>query len=144
MGIKLTRDPSRRGEGGYSAGGRINVTDTSKGSRALSTIIHEWTHDLLHHANSKFKDNKLTKRYENKEINLSELKQIREIQAEAVAALVLKYFGFPVDLHTTYMALWQNNGGLNSKELIKENYETIKKIANFIIKEINNRLATNK
>ena len=34
------------------------------------------------------------------------------------------------------MALWQAQGGLNSKQLIKENISTITTVSNFILKQI--------
>jgi hypothetical protein len=136
LGVTVTQNPASRGEGGWSRLGHINVTDTMKGSGAASTIFHEWAHDLLHQENGKYYS-KAMQYFEKKgQLTYAQIKQIKEIQAETVSAVLCKHYDLPATHHPTYMALWQNQGGLNSKDLIKENIETVREVSNFIIKQI--------
>jgi hypothetical protein len=56
---------------------------------------------------------------------------MRELQAESVAYLVLKHYDLPVKAMATYLALWKAN-----KEKIIQDLPTLKKVANFIIEQI--------
>ena len=136
LGIRVTQDPASAGEGGWSRKGHINVSADASGSGAASTIFHEWAHDVLHQKGGRFYDR--TQKYFEKKGELSdrEIKQIREIQAETVSATLCKHFGLSTDHHPTYMGLWQAQGGLNSRDLIKENMSTITAVSRFILKEI--------
>lgn len=140
MGIRMTRDTSSRGEGGWSRGGHINVSADQKGSAAVSTAIHEWAHELVHQPNSMFFDKSIQKMSEKGELTGSQVKQIKEIQVETVSALVCKRYGFSVEHHPTYMALWQKNGGMSSRALIEKNQGLIKKVSNFIVNRLDSEL----
>lgn len=144
MGIKMTRDASSRGEGGWSKGGHINISADQKGSAAVSTAIHEWAHELVHQPNSMFFDKTIKQMSEKGELTGSQVKQIKEIQVETVSALVCKRYGFPVEHHPTYMALWQKNGGMSSSALIKKNMTLIKKVSNFIVNRLDTELTAGK
>jgi hypothetical protein len=135
-GIKVTQDPSKQGEGGLSGIGYINISAGEKGSGAASIIFHEWGHELLHHPNSKFHSRSLEYFEKKGELTYTQIKQIKEVQAETISAVLCKHYAIPTNQHPTYMALWQGQGGLKSKELIKENIETIREVSNFIIKQI--------
>lgn len=136
MGITVTQDPATAGEGGWSRKGHINVSADATGSGAASTIFHEWGHDLLHQKGGRFYD-RAQKYFEAKgQLNNIQIKQIKEIQAETISATLCKHFSLPTDHHPTYMALWQAQGGLNSKQLIKENISTISTVCNFILKQV--------
>ena len=136
MGIRVTQDPATAGENGWSRKGQINVNADATGSGAASTIFHEWAHDLLHQKGGQFYD-KAQKYFVDKgQLNYAQLKQIKEVQAETVSATLCKHFALPADHHPTYMALWQAQGGLNSKQLIKENMSTIATVCNFILKQV--------
>jgi len=136
MGITVTQDPATAGENGWSRKGQINVSSDASGSGAASTIFHEWAHDMLHQKGGKFYE-KAEKYFVDKgQLSYGQLKQIREIQAETVSATLCKHFGLPSDHHPTYMALWQAQGGLSSKQLIQENMSTITSVCNFILKQM--------
>jgi antirestriction protein ArdC len=120
MGVKITHDPSKRGEQGYSAGDKINLSSHIDGVEKSATLVHEIAHELLHHEKtSMFYD----------ESNPSN--DMRELQAESVAYLVLKHYDLPVKAMATYLALWKAN-----KEKIIQDLPTLKKVANFIIEQI--------
>jgi len=136
MGIRVTQDPSTAGENGWSRKGQINVSSDATGSGAASTIFHEWAHDLLHQESGKFYK-KAQKYFVDKgQLNHTQMKQIKEIQAETVSATLCKHYNLPTDHQPTYMALWQAQGGLNSRQLIRENISTITDVSNFIITQI--------
>jgi len=136
MGIRVTQDPATAGERGWSRKGQINVSSDATGSGAASTIFHEWAHDMLHQKGGQFYD-KAQKYFVDKgQLNYTQMKQIKEVQAETVAATICKYYKLPTDKHPTYMALWQAQGGLNSKQLIRENISTITSVCNFILKQV--------
>lgn len=135
-GVQVTQDPSYGSEGGWSRKGQINVSQGATGSGAASTIFHEWAHDLLHHEGGKFY-NKALDYFEKKgDLSYGMIKQIKEIQAETVSAVLCKHYGLPSEHHPTYMALWQAQGKLSSKQLIKENISAITEVSNYIIGQI--------
>lgn len=136
MGIKVTQDPASSGEGGWSSKGHINVSQDATGSGAASIIFHEWAHDLLHHEGGKFYDKAMDYFQKKGDLNYAEVKQIKEIQAETISAVLCRYYGLPSEHHPTYMALWQAQGKLSSKQLIKENISTVTDVSNFIIHQV--------
>jgi hypothetical protein len=126
MGIKVTTSDARGGEKGYSAGGHINLSSDVEGVYKASVIVHEIAHELLH-SRGQFKS------YigdEDEDERLSS--EIKELQAESVAYVVMKYYDLPVEHHATYLAMWRAN-----KDSVKRNLDIIKKAADFIIKKIN-------
>lgn len=121
--IKITKDPSKQGEKGFSAGGHINLTSDISGVAEASTLVHEIAHELLH-----WKGKSLF-HIDDEETNTREMK---ELQAEAVSFTVMKYFDLPVEHHPTYLALWKAN-----KEKIRKNLDIITKCARYIIDGVN-------
>jgi hypothetical protein len=138
-GIRVTQDSAFGGEGGWSRGGQINISAGSVGSVAASTTFHEWAHELLHQKAGKFYD-KFSKYMEGLaekgQLTFANMKQIKEVQVETVSAVMCKYYGLPTEYHPTYMALWEKQGGLKSKDLIKNNISTIREVSNYMIKKI--------
>ena len=124
MGVKVTADPSKGGEKGYSAGDHINISSDVEGVGRLSTMVHELAHELMHRKESSiyFIDNS---------IGGGDPRALKELQAESVSYVVLKHYDIPVKHHTTYLALWNAN-----KEKIQKNLEIISKVSQFIITKI--------
>jgi len=126
MGIKVTHSDSTRGEKGYSAGGHINLSSDVAGVYQASVIVHEIVHELLHsrgHFKSYIGD-------EDEDKGLSA--EIKELQAESVAYVVMKYYDLPVEHQAVYLSMWKAN-----KDSVKRNLDIIKKAADFIIKRVN-------
>jgi hypothetical protein len=119
--IKLTKSDAKGGEKGYSAGGHINMSSSVEGAGEVSTLVHELAHELMHWPSSKF--------YQGDEIKSD--KRLKELQAESVSYVVMKHFNIPVQHHSTYIYLWKGN-----KEAITKNMETIRKVAKYIIDQI--------
>jgi hypothetical protein len=119
MGIEISKSDSERGERGYSAGNKINISSAKEGAGEVSTLVHEIAHELMHWKKSSlyYQPNTDAK--------------LRELQAESVSYVVLKHYDLPVEHHPTYLALWKAN-----KDKIKENVNVITNVAKFIITEI--------
>ena len=143
-GIKVTQQSAFGGEGGWSSGGRINVSKGATGSGAVSTLFHEWAHELMHYPQSKFfvdvrkyiDDPDFIELNSGKSLDLAQIKQIKETQVETVANAVNRYFGIPSEHNTVYLAFWQKNGKMKAKAIMKKFLPEIRNTANHIIKEV--------
>lgn len=122
MGIKITMGDAKGGEKGYSAGDHINMSSSVDGAGELSTLIHEFAHELMH-----WKKTSLF--YQGDEVKFDSA--IKELQAESVAYTVMKHYDLPVQHQPTYIALWKGN-----KEKILANIRIISEVAKFIIDAI--------
>jgi hypothetical protein len=119
LNIKITKETSKGGEKGFSAGEHINLSSDVAGVAEASVLIHELAHELLHwKTKSPFyiDDAKL------------QTAEMRELQAESVSYATMKYFELPVTQHPTYLALWKAN-----KEKIMANLNVIVKCSKYII-----------
>jgi hypothetical protein len=119
MGIQITKSGSERGEKGYSAGNKINISSAREGAGEVSTLVHEIAHELMHWKKSSIYYQENTSG------------ELRELQAESVSYVVLKHYELPTEHHPTYLALWKAN-----KDKIKANLKVISSVASFIISEI--------
>lgn len=129
LGIKLTLEDSKSGEKGYAAGDHINISSDVAGVGRLSVMIHEIAHELMH-----FKKSSIF--YQDDEVRAS--KELKELQAESVSYVVLRHYDLPAKHHTTYLALWRAN-----KDEIRNNLESISRVAQFIIEKIDEEAKTN-
>ena len=129
LGIKLTLEDSKSGEKGYAAGDHINISSDVAGVGRLSVMIHEIAHELMH-----FKKSSIF--YQGDEVRAS--KELKELQAESVSYVVLRHYDLPAKHHTTYLALWRAN-----KDEIRNNLESISRVAQFIIEKIDEEAKTN-
>jgi hypothetical protein len=129
LGIKLTLEDSKSGEKGYAAGDHINISSDVAGVGRLSVMIHEIAHELMH-----FKKSSIF--YQGDEVRAS--KELKELQAESVSYVVLRHYDLPAKHHTTYLALWRAN-----KDEIRNNLESISRVAQFIIEKVDEEAKTN-
>lgn len=129
LGIKLTLEDSKSGEKGYAAGDHINISSDVAGVGRLSVMIHEIAHELMH-----FKKSSIF--YQGDEVRAS--KELVELQAESVSYVVLRHYDLPAKHHTTYLALWRAN-----KDEIRNNLESISRVAQFIIEKVDEEAKTN-
>jgi hypothetical protein len=84
----------------------------------ISTFIHEIAHELLHGIHER--------------LNSPWLRQIRELEAEGVAYVVLREFNLPSEHASKYLAIWKID-----PENVKEHEQDIKIVSSFIIDYIN-------
>jgi hypothetical protein len=121
-GIDVTNDAARHGEHGFSEGGHINITSDIAGAGKVSTMVHEYAHELMHwDGKSKFFVGEKVRRD----------RTVCELQAESVSYVVLRHYGIPVNHHTKYLALWKANS-----DRVRANMESISKVAHHIISKI--------
>ena len=123
MGIKIGQEKARGKEQGFASGDHINISSDVDGVNKAATVIHEIAHELLH-----FK--KSSPFYVGDE-NMRLGTDVKELQAESVSYVVIRYYGLPAAHQATYVALWHGN-----KESVIQNLSTIKKAADFIIGEL--------
>jgi hypothetical protein len=128
-GIKLTAEPSRGGERGYSANGIINIPPTLKGTGKLSTLVHEFAHELLHWPSSKF--------YIGDEQKTD--KAVLELQAESISYVVLRHYDMgelSTLNHANYLAGWGKGKGTTAGEKLQKELEIVTKVGQYIINAI--------
>jgi hypothetical protein len=104
-GIKVKFKKLREGLDGYSEGGQIVIDTNVNPTEKASILAHETAHELLHF--SVEKDLKLTK-------------EILEMEAEAVAFVIMNYFGVEIK-SDKYLALYKKSYNLmNSLKRIND------------------------
>lgn len=113
--VEITGEDSDELDGarGVSSVGRIKLLIEN-----ISTFIHEIAHELLHGLHERQ--------------NSPWLRQIRELEAESVAYVVLREFDLPSDHASKYLALWKID-----PENIKDVEQDVKNVSSFIIDYIN-------
>lgn len=128
-GIKISFDPSRRGEGGFSANDKINISKGTQGERLLSVLVHEYAHELLHWDKGPFA----------RDVKRKELSpMVKEVQAEGIAYAIMKYFEFDVTPAKTYIQGWQGKG--DDKVRISDNVDIMVKVCGYITNKIHSKI----
>ncbi len=100
---------------GYSQGGKIVIDENPSVNMQANTLIHEIAHELLHYSP------------EGKQF----FKQEKETQAEAIAYVVCRAFGFE-NKSPNYIAFYST-----TKNRVLENIETISAVAREILSFVN-------
>jgi len=142
IGIRVTQDPATAGETGWSRNGQINVSQDVTGSNAAATIFKEWASDLLYNTTNVTPETdfgqKAIKYLEDKgDLTNAEVKVIKAIQAEAIAAAVCKHYNLPAPSVTSkFKTLTQTSGGMSIKQIINENLSTLTGVGSYIVSQI--------
>ncbi|MBI1800831.1 MAG: hypothetical protein HY259_11705 [Chloroflexi bacterium] len=113
-GITVSTERLARAQG-TSAGGRIALREGLDSRNAVLTLLHEYTHELLHWG------------AERNEIS----HPVRECHAEAVAFVVAHHFG----VENPYSAAYLHHWGTTPKALVAE-LETVRRTAASIIRRV--------
>ena len=113
-------DGSARGE---AFANKIRVLERASPLGKISTLLHEWAHHKLH----------LHKDALDPAANAA----VWEAEAEGVAYLVLRYFGFNPSSHSTYIALW-----VDDIALLAHRFAIITKTARQFIQAIERQFET--
>jgi hypothetical protein len=108
-GIAVNREEIKDGAQGKSKGGTIVLAEDA----STKVLIHEIAHELLH------------------KHDRSQGRQVREIEAEAVAFVVAQHFGFEAETSSNYLALWE----VESDKILAR-MDTIRKTAAEIINAV--------
>ena len=116
---------------GVSKGGEIQVrSDIKKDVGMLNTLIHEFSHELLHQKYLKSNNPAVAELFQGTESG----RELVEQQAELCAWIVMKYLGFDMETNLNYVMGW----GLDEKNA-SEVFDSIAEVANYIYKNIEER-----
>lgn len=96
QGISLEFEGLSEGLNGYSKGGKIVIDDKGNNTEKASILVHELGHELLH----------------DKDERLKLSKEIKEMEAEAVAFVVMDHYGVEIK-SDKYLALYKKSYDLN-------------------------------
>jgi hypothetical protein len=142
LGIKLEFEDDMGGAKGSSAGGVIKLLRNRTGVQKVKTAIHELGHELMHHkylrAKAEADSNPDAVHKKNDIINAyvgRDAREVLELQAEGVAYVVMRSFGYNEKYSINYIALWKG-----TKESILANLTIITNTANVIINTMNGHL----
>lgn len=127
-GVQLSRVKDLRGARGVSKSGAIDVLeDDTEDIEHLRTLIHEFTHEILHQKFLQSNNEEFKKYYRGR----AEGKARREQQADLTTWIVLKHFGYNLQTTINYVALW----GMDVKNAVIV-FDTISDVANTIVAKI--------
>ena len=112
------------GVDGYSSGGRIVVRTSLCPTAKAGVLLHEISHEKLHWG-------------PNREEAKAESRRQRELEAEATAYVVMRYFGID-HVASNYLATYNIDG-----EQLKQSLQTISATAKFLIATIDPQLNQN-
>jgi hypothetical protein len=116
-GIKVAALQDMGGARGVSVGGAIGVLDGDDSVGSLSTLIHEWTHEL-----QRRRKDSLPARAQ------------REVEAEATAFVVLYHYGVELPENGNYIAMWQ--GGEGGDKPLQEFFQDVSGYARYILERL--------
>ncbi|MDR7574510.1 MAG: ArdC-like ssDNA-binding domain-containing protein [Armatimonadota bacterium] len=114
-GIAVERRNIRAKAYGLSYGGRVVVDRSLSGLGEAFTLAHELAHELAHDHLARY--------------DLP--REVREVEAEAVAFVVLAHFGYEIPEAGNYVALWDRDG-----KILRERMERIASVSREIIEAL--------
>lgn len=127
-------DDNMNGAMGYSSNdGQIRIRERAKNAGFFNTLVHEFSHALLHQTFLKSKNDELKAYFLGREDGDERVEQ----QAELTAWIVLKNFGYDIRQSINYVACW----GLDDKNCAYV-FDQVSKTATFIVNSINKKLGT--
>lgn len=132
-GVKVTytNDNELGGARGVSMSGEIKVIQgVPKSPGAVSTLVHEFSHELLHQRYLKQKDD-----YSKFFVGKEQGRAIVEQQAEISAWIVMRNFGYDMRTAVNYAGIW----GADDKSCVKI-FDTVANVAGFIIDRVDKAL----
>lgn len=131
-GIKFQVVDDLGGSMGVSKSGEINIVNKDiKTPGMVSTLVHEYAHELLHQKFLKDKDKQFSDYFVGKAEGRAKVEQ----QAELSAWIVLKDFGYDMKTNINYVKIW----GLKNSDAVKV-FDSVANVASFIIKGIRVRI----
>lgn len=108
---------------GVSYGGRVEIDPDLAPKGKVTTLIHEFAHELLKHSS------------ENKDLT----REVKECQAESVTYVVTSYFGEKSEMSRDYILNWKN-----TPKTLREQVSAILKAAAIIIDALEESLSLKK
>lgn len=134
-GVKVSYSDEKElgGARGVSMNGEIRVLkDVPKSPGTVSTLIHEFSHELLHQKYLQSKDE-----YSRYFVGTQQGRGVVEQQAEISAWLVMRNFGYDMKTAINYAGIW----GADETKIVKV-FDTVASVANFIIDKMTANLNT--
>jgi len=116
LGIEVAEDDLPGTAQGVSEGGKIVIRRGKSPLGRASTLAHEIAHELMHQRD---------------QACLTLPRRVREVEAEAVAFVVLAHFGHEPPEQVNYVALWDRDG-----TVLRERMERIADTARTIIEAL--------
>lgn len=121
------------GARGVSKSGSIEILNTpKKSSGVVSTIVHEFAHEILH---QKYLKNQDSSRWADYFVGTEKGREIVEEQAEICAWIVMKSFGYNLKESINYAGIW----GIDENNAVLV-FDSVAKTASFIIRTMNEHL----
>lgn len=138
--INLKISDEMGGSRGSSSSGTIKLLSSNTGPSKVKTGIHELGHELMHQSYLKALANAGKLDVTNAKGVISayigrDSTEVLELQAESVAYVVMRSFGFDIKYSVNYIALWKG-----TKESILANLQIITNTSNIIINSMNSFL----
>ena len=131
-GIRIKYVADLGGARGVSTSGVIELlTNVPKNAGTVSTVVHEFSHELLHQQYLKNEG----KEYADFFIGTKQGRSVVEQQAELSAWIVLRSFGINLQSSINYTAIW----GIDEKNATKV-FDTVARVATFIISKMKQKL----
>lgn len=126
--LKFVPEKDLDGARGVSKGGTIEVIQNCpKSVGSISTLVHEFAHELLHQSYLKKESNEYAQYF----VGRAQGRALIEQQAEICAWIVMRAFGYSMDTARNYAANW--GADENSAVLV---FDTVANVASYIINEI--------
>ena len=130
-GINLNFVDDLGGARGVSKSGTIDILkNQQKNIGMLNTIIHEYSHEILHQTYLKSKNEEMKDYF----VGTKEGRGKVEQQAELCAWIVLRSFGYDMETNINYVGIW----GLNQDNAASV-FDSVSKVSSFISQKINNK-----
>lgn len=131
-GVRLSYTDDLGGARGVSKSGNIELLQNGKKDiGALNTIVHEFSHEMLHQKYLKNNNPDLQTYF----VGTAQGRAKVEQQAEICAWLVLKTFGYDLKTSINYVGIW----GADPKNCV-ETFNTVSRVATYIVDGINKNL----
>lgn len=121
------------GARGVSTSGKIEVLkDTPKNIGDFNTLVHEFSHELLHQSFLKVRNNT---KYGSFFVGTQQGRAMVEQQAELSAWIICQYFGYEMPTSINYMGCW----GMDEKSAARV-FDTVANTSSHIIELINKNM----
>lgn len=125
------------GARGVSTSGKIEVLkDTPKNIGDFNTLVHEFSHELLHQSFLKVRNNT---KYGSFFVGTQQGRAMVEQQAELSAWIICQYFGYEMPTSINYMGCW----GMDEKSAARV-FDTVANTSSHIIELINKNMNMNR
>lgn len=136
VGINVTFTNDLGGARGVSRSGQIEVLrNTKKNIGDFNTLVHEFSHELLHQRYLKARNEK---DYGSFFVGTDKGRAMVEQQAELSAWIICQYFGYEMPTSVNYMGCW----GMDEKNAAKV-FDTVANTATYIIELIGKNMTNN-